>query len=280
MPHYGVLHDYKFEDVQEVRGGDVYGVNNEKLGTVDDVIFDHSTGEIHYVVVDTGGWLSSKKFLVPLNRIQPYGNREDKFYAELDKERIQMLPEFNPDALKSESTWADYRKQYHERWNQGTVMYNKDTGRIVTPPSDQVPGGRTKPLTEEGKRSLMRDFTPAKLGKEDDLLGVASSGDDVTLRPQKPSMAGREDVQMEQEAEKTAGGPRVGTPRPADQPGLQEPGVYILERVPEEEKKSDLNEPLNANYGRRWIDFQQKLREGRDKVVGGCPLCGTQDKAA
>lgn len=140
MPHYGILHDYKFENIQDVRGADVYGVNNEKLGTVDDVIFNHSTGEIRYVVVDTGGWLSSKKFLVPLDRIQPYGNHEDKFYAELDKERIQMLPEFNQESLKSEGGWADYEKRYHERWNEGTVMYNKDTGRIVTPPVDQVEG--------------------------------------------------------------------------------------------------------------------------------------------
>jgi hypothetical protein len=40
------------------------------------------------------------------------------------------------------------------------------------------------------------------------------------------------------------------------------------------------NEALNANYGRRWTAFQQHLRDRRDKVVSGCGLCGTQDKAA
>jgi uncharacterized protein YrrD len=39
MPHYGILHNYKFEDGQDVRGAEVYGVNDEKLGKVDDVIF-------------------------------------------------------------------------------------------------------------------------------------------------------------------------------------------------------------------------------------------------
>lgn len=279
MPHYGILHDYKFENIEEVRGAEVYGVNDEKLGIVDDVIFDHSTGEIHYVVVDTGGWLSSKKFLVPLNRIQPYGAREDRFYAELDKERIQMLPEFNAEALKSESTWTEYEKRYQERWNEGTVMYNKDTGRIVTPPVEQVQGGRTKPLSEEDKRSLMRDFTPAKMGKEDDLLGVASGGHDVTLNPQKPSIAGGEDVRLQQQSvarDMQAAGSAEGDSPAPNQPPLQDPGVYILERVPEEGQKSD----KNANYGRRWIDFQKRLHEGRDKVVGDCPLCGTHDKAA
>ena len=274
MPHYGVLHDYKFEDGHEVRGAEVYGVNNEKLGTVDDVIFDHSTGEIRFVVVDTGGWLSSKKFLVPLSRVQPYGIHEDTFYAELDKERIQMLPEFNHGMLKSEANWADYEKRYYERWNEGAVLYNKDTGRIVTPPTDQVQGGRTKPLTAEDKRSLMHDFTPEKVGKEDDLLDVASSGDDITLHPQKPSIAGKEDVLMQEQA---ASADAQAAP---DRPELQEPGIYVLDPLPEQEKKPDRNEPIHARYGRRWIDFQQKLRERRDKVVSDCPLCGTHDKAA
>ena len=33
----------------------VYGRNDEKLGTIDDVIFNHSSGDITYIVVDTGG---------------------------------------------------------------------------------------------------------------------------------------------------------------------------------------------------------------------------------
>lgn len=76
MTHYGTLRETRFQDLDDIRGAEVYGVNDEKLGKIDDVIFDHSSGEIRYVVVDTGGWLSSKKFLVPANRIQPYGNHK------------------------------------------------------------------------------------------------------------------------------------------------------------------------------------------------------------
>jgi uncharacterized protein YrrD len=284
MPHYGILRDYKFEDVQDVRGAEVYGVNNEKLGTIADVIFDHSSGEIRYVVVDAGGWLTSKKFLVPINRIEPYGNHEDKFYAELDKERIQMLPEFNDETLKSERDWNDYEGRYQERWNDGTVMYNQKTGRIVTPPADQVAGERTTPLSEEEKRSLMHDFTPTRQGKQNDLWGVASSGDNVTLQPQKPSIAGREDALMEQQASGSGSGASSGQPQPSaempNQQTLREPRIYRVDAVPEVEKKPAMGERLNDHYGRRWIAFQQKLREGRDKVVSDCPLCGTQDRAA
>src|SRR5581483_2546236 len=69
MAHYGTLRDYRFADNEtedDIRGSNVYSAqNDDKLGDIDDVIFDHSTGEIRYVVIDTGGWLSSKKFIVP-----------------------------------------------------------------------------------------------------------------------------------------------------------------------------------------------------------------------
>src|SRR5258708_6109279 len=52
MGHQGTLRDYRFSDAAEdIRGATLYGLNDEKLGTIDDVIFDHSTGLIRYVVV-------------------------------------------------------------------------------------------------------------------------------------------------------------------------------------------------------------------------------------
>src|SRR5215467_5375770 len=194
MPHYGVLRDYRLEDVDDVRGAEVYGVNDEKLGTIADVIFDHSSGEIRYIVLKTSG-LTGKRIMVPANRIEPYGHHDDKFYAELDQKRLGMLPEFNDGTLKSERGWSNYEKDYEERWNAGAVMYNKDTGRIVTPPADQtVQPGPSRPLSPQARESLNRDFTPQRLGKEDDYLGVASGNDKTTLRPAKPSIAGREDA--------------------------------------------------------------------------------------
>ena len=193
MPHYGVLREYKLEDVDDVRGADVYGVNDEKLGTINDVIFDHSTGEIRYIVLKTGVILG-RRYMVPANRIEPYGNHDDKFYAELDKERLGMLPEFDDEKLKSESDWSRYEKDYEKRWNDGTVLYNKDTGRIITPPVTETAGGEGRALNSEARESLSRDFTPQRLGKQDDYLGVASGTGKTTLQPAKPSIAGREEA--------------------------------------------------------------------------------------
>ena len=207
MPHYGILRDYRLEEGDDVRGAEVYGVNDEKLGSIDDVIFDHSSGEIRYIVLKSGGPLTSKRIMVPANRIEPYGNHDDKFYAELDKERLQMLPEFNDNMLKSEGDWSNYEKDYEERWNPGTVMYNKDTGRIVTPPADQtVQPGPSLPLSPEARESLNRDFTPQRVGKRDEYWGVADSGTGkTTLQPAKPSIAGRESVPSQNASRQIAG---------------------------------------------------------------------------
>jgi sporulation protein YlmC with PRC-barrel domain len=193
MPHYGILREYKFEDLNDVRGSEVYGVNDEKLGTIDDVVFDHSTGDIRYVVLKTGV-LFGKKIIVPANRIESYGNHEDKFYADLDKERLEMLPEFEDHVLKSEGDWSIYEKEYQSRLNDGAVMYNKDTGRILTPPVQEVEGTRTQPLSDAGIQSLDRNFTPQRVGHEDDFLGVSSGSNQSSLQPQKASIAGKEDV--------------------------------------------------------------------------------------
>jgi len=79
MAHYGTLRDYRFQNPDEirddVRGAKVYGINDEKLGKIDDVIFDHTTGEIRYVVIDTGGWLSSKKFILPPAQLRQSAKR-------------------------------------------------------------------------------------------------------------------------------------------------------------------------------------------------------------
>ena len=297
MPHYGILRDHKFEGVDDLRGADVYGVNDEKLGTIDDVIFDHSSGDIRYIVLKTGGLLSRKKVMVPANRVEPYGNHDDKFYAELDKERLEMLPEFNDETMKAQGDWSTYEKDYEKRWSDGAVMYNKNTGRLITPPPEDVVspalGGSSAPLS--GSRP---DLTPEKMGKEDDLLGVASGTGKTTLRPKKPSIGGREDVEMMQ---------RERAPRevmnpigeeleiPREDPGVRssavrpdagrsdvigEPGVYKLEPIVETEQGAGPVERQEINRGRRWNEFQQNLRSRRDKIVVDCPDCASQDKAA
>jgi sporulation protein YlmC with PRC-barrel domain len=287
MPHYGILRDHKLEGVDDLRGADVYGVNDEKLGTIDDVIFDHSSGDIRYIVLKTGGLLSRKKVMVPASRVEPYGNHDDKFYAELDKERLEMLPEFNHDTLKSHSNWSKFEREHNKRWHDGAVMYNQGSGRIITPPPEDVVGTPMGSGRAAASGST-RDLTPEKMGKEDDLLGVASGTGKTTLKPRKPSIGGKEDVEMvrrereQREIMNPVGGEiEIPWEEPVvSREAMREPGVYKLDPVVETEQGAGPVERESINRGRRWNDFQQNLRSRRDKIVVDCPDCASQDKAA
>jgi sporulation protein YlmC with PRC-barrel domain len=103
MAHYGRLGNFQFaEAADDIRGSSLYGQDDEKLGKIADVIFDHGTGDIGYVVVDTGGWLKTKDFLVPANRIQASAKHEKDFASVLTKQQVESFPPYNPKDLESE----------------------------------------------------------------------------------------------------------------------------------------------------------------------------------
>lgn len=256
MPHYGALSESGYHpDADDLRGAEVYGVNDEKLGTIGDVIFDHASGDIRYVVVETGGLFTKKSFLVPANRVSLYGSHEDKFYSDLDKERIQMLPEYNEKALKSEAEWQKYEKHYENQWNGGALMYNTSTGRIVTPPTEQVSGTQVTDIHQEGRASLPR------------LIEVVEVDDEMLRKHES-------DLENAADNDDSIGKILSEKLRAA------EPAIYRVDADVDAEEQSGLSEPLHANYGPRWNKFQTRLRERREDAVSECPICGRQKKVA
>src|SRR5271170_201553 len=160
MARYGTLGDYRFADTQEaaidIRGAKVYGPKDEKLGEIDDVIFDEATGAIAFLVVDTGGWLASKKFIVPPQEIRPSLQHEDDFLVDLTKEQIESFPPYDGTDLTSEERWADYERRYRSKWVEKPVMHREATDRNITPTTQQqvgagsgtIPKGPDKPVTK------------------------------------------------------------------------------------------------------------------------------------
>src|SRR5438067_3105 len=103
MAHCGCLEDQRVsDDVRDIRGTTVRGADGEKLGTVDDVIFDHDTMEIRYVVVDSEGWLEAGTFLLPADRISADGNDSDGLAAGTTKQQIENSPQHDKTSLRSE----------------------------------------------------------------------------------------------------------------------------------------------------------------------------------
>jgi PRC-barrel domain len=152
MAHYGRLGNYQFPDAAEdIRGATLYGLNDDKLGKIDDVIFDHSSGYIRYVVVDTGGWLKSKKFIVPAERLRPASRHEDDFASDLTKQQVESFPPYNESDLNSPEGWADYEVRYRSKWEASPVMHRAETDRNITPTTQQLQGNQSS-LRAEGAR--------------------------------------------------------------------------------------------------------------------------------
>jgi PRC-barrel domain len=121
-----------------IRGSHLYGLNNQKLGKIEDVIFDHRSGNIHYVVVDTGGWLTSKKFLVPGLALLVSAKHSNAFEANLDKREDESFPPYNESDLDSESKWAGYERRHRSKWVADPVMHRAETDRNITLTSRQI----------------------------------------------------------------------------------------------------------------------------------------------
>lgn len=141
MTHYGILGNTVIPlAAEDIRGSSLYGTNDEKLGKIDDVIFDHSSGDIRYVVVDTGGWLSSKKFIVPVDRLRPSAKHTGDFEANVTKREIESFPPYDESDLKSESKWNNYEGKYRAKWVTDPVMHRAETDRNITPTTYQAVG--------------------------------------------------------------------------------------------------------------------------------------------
>jgi stress response protein YsnF len=143
MAHYGLLRNYRFnETAEDIRGANLYGRDDDKLGKIDDVIFDHATGNIRYVVVDTG-WLRTKKFLVPAERLRTSTKHKDDFASDLTKEQVESFPPYNESDLESEEKWGDYESRYRAKWETGPVMHRTETDRNITPTTYQAEGNQS-----------------------------------------------------------------------------------------------------------------------------------------
>jgi sporulation protein YlmC with PRC-barrel domain len=241
MAHYGTLRDYRFSDTDavanDIRGSRLYGLDDEKLGKIDDVIFDHTTGNIRYVVVDTGGWLSSKKFIVPADRLRSSAEHEDDFRVDLTTQHIEGFPPYDESDVESEEKWGDYENRYRSKWETGPVMHRAETDRNITPTTAQMTkgSGATGPLNDDADTA---DLNPR---------GVSSSG--ISSRSPVPSGTSTASSMTSQ-----SGVNRSVTPMRSDT------GLGIEPQGP----------------GRRWSSFEEKLRQRRSEIISGCVNCGSQ----
>jgi hypothetical protein len=193
MAHLGSLGTQSVSgNVHDIRGTIVRGSDGAELGKVDDVIFDHDTMEIRYLVVDGAGWLEAETFLLPADIVFTDENHEDGLATGVTKEQIENSPQYNRRASRSGDNWDKYLRQFKKYWEEDPIIHMKDSYRIVTPPPSDVPESTVPNSASQGKNCGVKPVNLTKLFP-DMLTPVftdpAPGGGKVTLRPKSAARA-------------------------------------------------------------------------------------------
>ena len=94
----------------KVEGTDVYNRQGEKLGSVDDILLDKSSGRAIYAVMSFGGFLGmgEKYHPLPWSTLQ-YDTKLSGYVVDLDKKALEGAPNYDID-VNFEWT-ADYGRK-------------------------------------------------------------------------------------------------------------------------------------------------------------------------
>jgi hypothetical protein len=95
------------DSVVRFDGLDVRGRDGDKLGDVKGFIVDLASGRVLYVVVDSGGWFRSRRFLAPIGHAV-IDHERHALTLDISKERLHNYPEFDESRF-SEFSDADMR---------------------------------------------------------------------------------------------------------------------------------------------------------------------------
>lgn len=73
----------------------VYADPDNKVGSIKDALFEDATGNIRYLIVDTGFWIFGKNVLLPIGLARFDHNNQRIYVNGLTKEQVENLPEYN-----------------------------------------------------------------------------------------------------------------------------------------------------------------------------------------
>src|SRR5699024_5937015 len=103
------------DDYYDPTGKTAFGVHEEKIGKVEGALVEDITGRIRYLIVDVGGWFSSKEVLVPAGLARIVG--DDIFFDSLTKSQVEAMEEYD----------HDYQYSYKEQANKDRQAFVADT---------------------------------------------------------------------------------------------------------------------------------------------------------
>jgi sporulation protein YlmC with PRC-barrel domain len=99
-----------------ITGDEVCNLQDEKLGTIQDIMLDTQSGKIRYAVLSSGGFLGmgDRLFAVPWSAFTLDAEHE-RFILDMDVDRLKAAPGFDKDAWPNmaDATWNSTIESYY-----------------------------------------------------------------------------------------------------------------------------------------------------------------------
>ena len=123
-------------DAKTLIGDSVVNASAEKLGKIEAIMLDVTTGRVAYAVLSFGGFLGmgAKLFAIPWSALTLDAG-EQRFILNVPKEKLENAPGFDKDHWPSmaDSTWAteihayyDVRPYWDDELSDDTSNYGRD----------------------------------------------------------------------------------------------------------------------------------------------------------
>ena len=185
------------DETLELDGMKVRNDIGDKLGEVDGLIVDETSGRTYYLVVDAGGWFKSKHFLLPIGQTHLDDDR-DALVVNLTKEQINGFPGFDkdqfatlgeadilrinqetlavvepaysgPSIARYDAAWE--RPSYREpEWWLGEPLVGRDIAAVPMPSAEE-------------RMAMAHDESPHFAGRAQpgDVLGIETGGEETHI---------------------------------------------------------------------------------------------------
>ncbi|MEO7026183.1 MAG: PRC-barrel domain-containing protein [Caulobacteraceae bacterium] len=95
----------------KIRGCSV-GATDGPIGSISDILFDDTSWRVRWLVVDTGGFLSGRKVLIPPSALGLVNNIDDQYAVRLSKQQIKDSPGIDTDEPVSRAVEAEHYNYY------------------------------------------------------------------------------------------------------------------------------------------------------------------------
>lgn len=163
-------------DINSLKGYVIHATDGE-LGKVDEFYFDDKTWAIRYLVVKTGGWLSSRKVLISTAALKREPDwRARAMPVNLTREQVRNSPDIDTDKTVTRLHELELHKHYAWPlyWGEGFYSGGMSGGALYPPhaekPNEDLAGEPQRPEPQTSLQST-RAVTGYRLHAADGVIG-------------------------------------------------------------------------------------------------------------